>query len=108
MTRRGESADIRGIVAEIRSLLAQYGMGALTDRDRTAAYLRRRFPRQAEDVDACLEVLYLPRFLECLIWLENDPKTEERAAQCWAYYDGLLTGGGNSAARRANRLFLLG
>lgn len=102
-----DGGGMRQIVGEVRKLLSQYGAVAFGDRERTGAYLRRRFPHQADEVEACLTVLYLPRFLDCLIWLQNDPAAGGRAAQCWAHYESMLPGGADAPARSANRLFLL-
>lgn len=109
MRQNGKDGGLQRVVCEVRTLLAQYGAGVFESRGQTASYLRRRFPQQQPDVDACLHVLYLPRYLECLTWRESAPQTDALAAQYWSYFDSLLKSeSGSALARDANRLLILG
>lgn len=110
MSRKQPEDALPQIVEEVRRLLGQYGFGAFESRERVEGYLQRQFPKAVEAVAACTAVLYLPRYLDCLLWLQADPQTRALGMQYWAYFDSLIAGTEKNAAmmRAANRLFLLG
>lgn len=106
MTVDGQLAQM---VRHLRSQMERYGFAAFAERERVEAYLGRHFPREAENTAACIAVLYLPRYLDCLKWLRFSPQTQPLAMQYWNYYEACIAEmeGDRQKLHEVNRLFLL-
>ena len=97
------------MVRRIRELLARHGFEAAGSRANVTAYLQRHFPGAAPETEALADVLFLPRYLDCLKWLYHNPESRPLAPQYWAFFETCIENSSGDTQRQhaVNRLFLL-